>query len=333
MTPFQEIKASRAQVFSGLRDQMQPAYGMYRQNRLKKAGGKASKTLLQPSVAESHAARLESRFQNAFGRLTNAEANDRLRFLTVLHGAVIMDKAMIDRSVTDMEKALIRAIRKNDNTNGVKVIGAIEIELINMDLLREIEQQTKKEKRKLAVVESLAVGPNPTLWTDRTLASRYALVHFHGIADMGPAPDASKRADNLAKALRQRWTAPYAIELKKTFEKQSINKKLYHIANYLTKSGNEELRFKTSYGRELDSDLYSKIWRIGGHDPDHMPSDRRGINYGEIRFLADITYDLMRRRSSKTDGYLISISPRGPVKTAKSPSKLVLAGPDCTALF
>jgi hypothetical protein len=173
--------------------------------------------------------------------------------------------------------------------------------LVNLDILREIERRTQDEKRKLTVVMSLADKEEQP--TPKTLA----LIHLHAVVDMGASRGRKTREASLRERLDLTWPLPYAVELKQTFKRQSLVKKLAAISSYLTKGGNEDLRFKTGFGRELDSDLDGIEWRRGLGKKDRggetLP-DERGLVVGDVIFLHQAYQWLMHRKNGE-DGYVI----------------------------
>jgi hypothetical protein len=135
-----------------------------------------------------------------------------------------------------------------------------------------------------------------------------ALVHCHVLVDLGNTERESTEA-TLRKALssyEHRWQ----VELKSTFNNQSLGKKLLFIARYNTKCGNEQLRFKAGFGRDLDEDFEAKIWRTGegrkdrGDYEDRTTEDERGLSAQQVAFLDEVYGKLMRLRKDKR-GYLV----------------------------
>jgi hypothetical protein len=225
-----------------------------------------------------------------------------LRFLTVLASVVSLVPHDIQEAVGQLEDGL--ALRFNSaKDQGAWALGAIEVEVVNLDLLRSVESQSELEKRKLSVVEALlAEGAVP-------FAGRasFALVHTHALVDLGPSADPESLERDLRRDLTATWPIGWTVELKRTFKDQPLSKKLTSIAAYLTKGGNEDLRFKAGFGRELASDLDAIMWRAGTGRKDRggeSLSDERGLTVGELKVLYE-TYSWLMNRNGSDDGYLI----------------------------
>ena len=93
----------------------------------------------------------------------------------------------------------------------------------------------------------------------------------------------------------------------RSFKSRSIGQNLQGIASYLTKGGNEQLRYKAGYGRDLAEDLEAKIWRAGLGRKDggaETVEDDRGLTVGEVAFLDEVYDKLMRSRRDRR-GYLV----------------------------
>ena len=104
-------------------------------------------------------------------------------------------------------------------------------------------------------------------------------------------------------------TTAYQVEIKGLFKNRTAAKNLNAIAAYVTKGGNENLRYSAGFGRDLAEDLEAKIWRAGLVDKDEKVDDERGLTVGEVQQLDQLYVWLMRRRSDKR-GYIIGTSDR-----------------------
>jgi hypothetical protein len=94
---------------------------------------------------------------------------------------------------------------------------------------------------------------------------------------------------------------------------ERYQKNLRNIASYLTKGGNDQLRYNAGFGRDLVEDLDAKIWRAGTGRADkggETVADERGLTVGEIKFLDDMWRELMDRKRNKR-GYLVRIGGNG----------------------
>ena len=194
-------------------------------------------------------------YQQKLGKLTKKAAQDRLRFLTILHSVTSLNKKDVMRAVVKMETALHRSF----DGSGAWLLGAIEIEVVNIALLRRIGSLNEDETRKLDVLERLA-NPNSTETADNG-----ALVHFHGIVDLGGG-NSLLREEQLRRNFKKisAWQrSPYQIELKRHFKDPTVAQNLKGIASYITKGGNEKLRYNAGFRRDLADDLDAKMWRAG----------------------------------------------------------------------
>jgi hypothetical protein len=238
-----------------------------------------------------------------FEKLAPGEAEERLRFLTVLHSVVALDKDAVMRAVQEMETALSRVFEGSDTW----VLGAVEVEIVNVGLLRRIGSLSGDEARKLNVLQRL--DETDALDAADQHGSSRALVHFHGIVDLNDG-NSSLRLEALRERTREiaGWQrSPYQIELKRLFRDQTVLQNVQEISRYLTKGGNGKLRYNAGFGRDLDQDLDAKIWRTGTGRADkggETVADERGLTVGETEFLDDVWRSLMDRNRNKR-GYLL----------------------------
>jgi hypothetical protein len=127
-----------------------------------------------------------------------------------------------------------------------------------------------------------------------------ALVHFHGIVDLGP--DAANREISLQNILRQTWKGSWCVELKGLFTTLSMEKNLRNIAGYLTKGGNDTLRFRKLFGNGAPESMELAMAKQGyaesGEYDDHL-----GLSSGQVAVLVNV-YDALMRRNRARDGYL-----------------------------
>jgi hypothetical protein len=94
---------------------------------------------------------LRDEYMKRFKQLTRSEAEGRLRFLTVLHSVVALDKEAVMRAIEGMEAALGRAFDGSE----AWALGAVEVEIVNVELLRRIGSLSDDEARKLNVLQRL----------------------------------------------------------------------------------------------------------------------------------------------------------------------------------
>ena len=169
-------------------------------------------------------------------------------------------------------------------------------------MLRRIRSLKSDEARKLTVLEGISAAGDDF--------DSGVLVHFHGVVDL--IRDTSQREASLEERFKTitAWQrAPYQIEMKHLFQKRTTLANLRDIASYVTKGGNDQLRYNAGFGRELEADLDAKIWHAGMGRADKGAEsvfDDRGLSVGEIQFLDAVWRQLMGRRRDKR-GYLVRI--------------------------
>lgn len=302
VSSFKRLKRNRVQDFEKLRALTRPNLGTQKNTRLRRAGCGSSGTLLHRNVSAQHSELLAKDYVKRLGKLKRAEAYDRLRFLTVLHSVVRLDKKEVFRAIKQMETALSRIF----DGSGVWMLGAVEVEIVSLALLRRKGSLADHEARKLNVLERSQEACGST----EVKMDSGVLVHFHGVVDLG---NWTLREDQLRKAFSKvaAWQrSPYQVQLKRHFSENSVAKNLRYLASYLTKGGNDQLRYNPGFGRDLDEELDAKIWRSGLGRADQggeTSPDERGLTLVEIAFLDQIWRDLMDRKRNGR-GYLVKLS-------------------------
>lgn len=288
---FEKLKQERAATFKNLRESLQPTLGSHRATRLAKAGCHDSGTLLHGDIARRHARMLADDL-NAMCR-SNAGSQDDLRFMTVLHAVspLSCDDALAKAS--ELERRLMDYL----SSARVGCLVAVEFEIVNLSLLRKIKSRSNSEPRKLDVLEKIGA-------TD--IASG-VLVHLHGVLNFSNAKlDANAFKAELRKD--KAWArSNYQIEIKNLHRGKPLEENLERIASYLTKGGNETLKYNPGFGRDPDSLLDTQIWRGKSgrveNGAEAIP-DERGLTIGEIRLLDEIWQRQMAAREDNR-GYLI----------------------------
>jgi hypothetical protein len=139
------------------------------------------------------------------------------------------------------------------------------------------------------------------------------LVHCHTVVDFGKDYDANMEE---AKRRIERYgywkRSRYQVKFDSLFKKRKTSNNLTKIAYYVTKGGNENLRYNAGFGRDLAEDLEAKIWREGLGRADkggETIEDERGLSVAEVKALDGLYRWLMDRRSDKR-GYLLTSSDR-----------------------
>ncbi len=275
------------------------ACGSHKETIFKILGLEQSGTILHSYIADEHGAALTADFLNRFN---DSRKRKRLRFLTVIHQNLGLDENRILESVVDLK----------DRNSGIfmdKKIGffsgACEVELESIDLLEKYEEKYDDTKRKLAVHRVIGNG----------LSGTVASVHCHLIVELGINVAV---AENLLLAeLKKHWSGIYQVHMtgiSKSYasKAKSLFENLKDIARYLTKCGNEELKFKLNFGRDYEDDLDSKMFKKLGRkliDSKDISDDgscfsEKILSGAEIKFLDRVYRRLMNQRGDER-GYLI----------------------------
>ena len=132
----------------------------------------ANTTLLTPSVHEKHYRSLSKRFLSQKKHVNNK----CIRFLTILDSVVPVNSNNIANTINAMEAKIHQVVSKSKT---VWLLGAIEVEVISMRLLRDLRKRDEtKDLRKLDVCETLSKSIKKKI--DRE-ADSLMLIHFHGI--------------------------------------------------------------------------------------------------------------------------------------------------------
>ena len=294
------------------------------------------RTLLSPDIHKLHAKRLAGRYLKKFATVqqsvqrqqqaliqANARyrmnvdpcslmAHDRVRFPTVLHGLEALDVARTLRTVRAFKEQLQSVIQ---GCRGLWCLGVIEVEVISMDLMRQLTDQSDSEERKLAVCELMA----KRLPKKYQRLSVYFMVHFHGIV---VATQPQHFAD-LEQQLRRQWKHEPRQVLVKPLSKVFANKaktpeeSVVDIARYITKGGNDwigkkaYLRYKLAFDNErveTEDGWVNKNWRRDEtlqreHREEGIP-DRLSLTRSEICALAGVIDGMMGMTHNRT-GYLV----------------------------
>lgn len=226
----------------------------------------------------------------------------------MLHEVCDLDHDKVLTSAAEMKDSLLVACKQMK----VWALGVVEIELVNLPLLKRIQEQTDVEKRKLQVLRNLIMKKElDGLLVGNTDGTK-ALVHAHVVVDFGY--DADKKASEFDAYLRtlSPWNrVGYQVRLEELRRNKSMTANLKAIAAYGTKGGNERLRYKAGFGRDLNEDLDAKIFKAGGTGKKHKGGetleDERSLTVGELAFLNEVYERLMRLRRDRR-GYLIKSS-------------------------
>jgi hypothetical protein len=298
---FKRLKESSNETLEYLRGRLRFDIGKHQRTKLKVLGELQERTLLSKSVAEQHANRLAQQFRRRWGLLSKREMSERLRFITVLSELVELNLDDTDGAVKRMFSKLEGALRQ---VRGIQVIGAAEIEVVNVDKMITMAS-VADESRKLDVVLAMIPSEEKSLY--KTGVVSYALVHFHGVIDLGV--NGEEKSEKLSKALRQWWSERYSVEVKSLYSTKTVRENLTDIAAYLTKGGNESLIYKIGFGYDDEDKIARQMLKAGKSKKE---ADYEGIEnemsltIAEIEFLGRAIDRLMDRKGSKNmrNGYL-----------------------------
>ena len=125
--------------------------GTHKKTRLKRAGAAGSRSLLHDDVAQKHAALLADELKKRAKKVGLEEANDRFRFMTVLQAVIEPDLEKVREAV----EALEVDFRWTVGQMGLWSRGAIELEMVNLTILKKIRTLRDSEARKLNVLTDL----------------------------------------------------------------------------------------------------------------------------------------------------------------------------------
>jgi hypothetical protein len=304
---FQDLKAKSVsgELLAQYARQIRYNLGTHKKTRLKKAGIENSRSLLHDEISKKHADKLFLELKRR-ADLIGKDADKRLRFLTILH-------SVVDPTVEDIKPEVEQlTIHFKDILGSMQLWsrGTIELEMVNLDILQRISKARDDEARKLYVLSSLIPSREyqGLLIPEDTTKSKI-LVHCHVVVDLGSDPE-EKNKKLFAKAKRVWKKSSYQVDIKQLFKNKTTAKNLRKIADYVTKGGNENLRYNAGFGRDLAEDLEAKIWRDGLGRSDkggETIEDERGLTVGEVQQLDELYCWLMKRRSDRR-GYLLATS-------------------------
>lgn len=291
---FEKLKSGRIEAFNRMRASIQPKLGSHKTTRLSQAGCREPRSLLHDEVASKHACMLSTDMK-VFCGPTDSRSQDIFRFLTILHAV----------SPLDCDDALLEASKLKQNLQsclaeiGVECLGVVEFEIVNLSLLQKIKDRSNDENRKLDVLKNIG---------GHGIESG-VLVHFHGVLDLsGLNVDAGELRQRLLSV--PEWKrSNYQLEIKQLYSARSLGDNLARIAAYITKGGNETLRYNPGFGRDPDSQLDAQIWRGPSGRADHGAEtvpDERGLTLGEIKLLDEIWRRQMATRDDDR-GYVFDL--------------------------
>ncbi len=297
------MNKSSDRLLATVRGTIRSNVNQQKRTRLKKAVGKqlAERTLLDSRVSKSHADRLVKKFHSRWGDFDHEKASERLRFMTILHSVCVVDKNVILNEIEGLKDCLRNVVI---SVKAIEVLGAFEVEIINMKLMRQHAAGMKdgEEARKLKVLEQLRKDQFINANTESL-----ALVHFHGMIDLAANGDGKlKTFRDCCKAM---WRGSYQVRFDTLFKTKSVKKNLTDIAAYMVKGGNESLNYKFRFGRDDASDTLDRKMLKSGTKK--MGADFEGLENiysltnAEMLVLAT-TLDVLMGSNNSTmrNGYL-----------------------------
>jgi hypothetical protein len=314
-------------------------------------------TLLDKPVRNKHKERMISRFEKLTAKIIS-QANDlslnpdailrsRLRFITVIHSVESFkfiddeykdcsrrkyDVSQSIKAIKDMKALITTCINEFP---GVRCIGAAEVEVVNIAMMGKLNEsldslpidksatRPESSRRKLNVL-------NEIMPLDCKGQETLALIHFHGVIDLGPNhPDVIKILLSERMKSEETWAkAGHQIQMKSLTElrggkRKSVSKSLEHIARYITKGGNmlyqddNYLRYKLSFDQD-DLDAEIEMTAMGhrsslqSNEMIKRESKEDGIENPlamtslEVVYLAEVINKMMSINRTR-DGYVLSV--------------------------
>ena len=197
-----------------------------------------------------------------------------------------------------------------NEVRAIEVIGAVEIEIINLAQMRRLASESD-EARKLHVCADLLPTKEQSLFAQGT--DSFALVHFHGVVDLGN--NATEKGELLNIAAKGQWQKRYQNELKHFHAAKSTTRNLKNIAKYLVKGGNETLIYKIGFGHDKTETLERQMLKAGkkslGEDFEGFVSEI-SLSMQEIKTLGLAYHEMMTMTGSKShmNGYLFRYGQR-----------------------
>lgn len=279
--------------------------GTHKRTRLMKAGAGNSRSLLHDDVSQKHADKLFEEL-NVRAKMLGRSADQRLRFMTVLQELTdpeIEDVESAVRQLEDIFKSILGSLKLWSR-------GTIELEMVNLDILERIGKARNDEQRKMNVLLGLWTKADyQGLMITADKSKSKILVHCHAVVDLGKNFEKNEEELRRLCAKERSWKrSKYQIEIKGLFKNKKTAKNLKAISAYVTKGGNERLRYNAGFGRDLAEDLDAKMWRDGGIGRSarggETVDDERGLTIGEAQQLDALYIWLMNRRKDKR-GYLL----------------------------
>jgi hypothetical protein len=340
-TTFKELKEGRAAQLEAVKAsalQARMTIGRNQEKSLDKClvlAGKRNlvgKTLLARSIRQKHGEFMVNRLLGLAEKITQSAPQDisgcrtsdelaraRLQFVTVLHEVCPLDLGVVRDSAIRLTKGFndVASLLKRRRF-GCSFIGAIEVEIVSMKMMRDAHQGDDEivagaGRRKLKVLDSM-LGRSRKLRSSSTVA----LIHCHGVIDLGRCS-----YDEFRDGLQKMWTKPYQVEVKNLSEqyrgkKKSVTANLKDIAGYITKGANDRiqdgisLHYKLSFDKDMESieDQMIRDWRKVG-SVIRAEALSEGLEHPKSLTMAEIAFhaeaiDLLMGLKRNRMGYVIT---------------------------
>jgi len=274
-------------------DEEQPRFLAQKRSKLPRL-----KTLLFDDIKKSHEKRMLKQYISLCEKYGAHKMPKNLRYLTWLYKLDDINMGKVIHHCQEMKRQIKRVF--NDDGNVAFAFGCCEIEIISFDKLAE--QKTEVDSVKYKVLQYMA--------KDNAINEEgpKALVHCHILLLL--VDDGAYKIRKLRKSIAViKIVIPRDLEIKKTRENQPLDEKLRKLAQYHSKCGNPDLRYKMTFASHDPVHLEKKMFRKGGRgkkeDYDHNVSiDTRSLTYGEIRWL-NLAYDRLMSLGENRRGYEI----------------------------
>ena len=296
-------------------------------------------SLLNQNVHKIHSNNLNVRFQKRWSKLKSkyryeSQAKEHLRFFTLIDSVSSLNAKSALKHVIKLKEQLRNTTRC---ITGLWMCGAVECEVINLQLMRKYAkagnannlvttEDGESVKRQYEVCESLI----KRLRTTQRSKSSFFLIHFHGLISMtdGKTISASEKFEYLREKLKKckQWNSnPRQIELKNLSSQwagrtKSVEKNLEHIAQYITKGGNDwhdgsaYLKYKLDLQDAVNHDEDAWVqanWRsndvLRKELIEEGITDSLSLTISEINELTILLNGMMELNKNRT-GYLLTIS-------------------------
>jgi hypothetical protein len=296
-------------------------------------------SILNKDVHKIHADNLNSRFQKQWSKLKSkygneSQAKEHFRFFTLIDSVSSLNAKSSIKHIIKLKEQIRNTA---SGITGLWMCGAVECEVINLQLMRKYAKAGKSNnvvttddgetvKRKYEVCESLI----KRLRTTQRSKSSFFLIHFHGLISMtdGKTMTAGEKFEYLREKFKKcrQWNSnPRQIELKNLSSQwagrtKSVEKNLEHIAQYITKGGNDwhdgsgYLKYKLDLQDAVKHDEDAWV-QANWHSSDVLRKEffEEGITnslsmtISEINELTILLNGMMELNKKRT-GYLLTIN-------------------------